>query len=424
MPIRFDPFTDLSRDDPAALYRELRDEAPVHWSPEGQVYCISRYDDVLAALKDVRTFSSSAMQTVLLRGIEVPITPRYALILFRFFLKTRMNPLRIPKAGNLISLDPPRHDTMRKIVARGFTPRSIAAWEERTRTIVADAISAIEAKTRFDVVQDLAIPLPTTIIAEMLGIEPSLRNDFKRWSDVIITVASGSGVDDLLNSGAVESLGELYAYLRERVRERRRSPEDDLISLLVDPKQDGVLDEFEVVQFVVLLLVAGNETTTNLIGNAVHALLDRPDQVEIVRGEPAYIQALVEEAVRFDSPLPMVFRTATRDVAMAGTTIPRGAEVACLLASANRDERRFEDPDRFDVMRETTGHLGFGFGAHFCLGASLARLEASVALEAILPLLSSFERSTSEPELIPSFFVRGRVSLELISSKSEADSRA
>ncbi|MBW2316795.1 MAG: cytochrome P450 [Deltaproteobacteria bacterium] len=419
MSFRFDPLSDSICEDPYPLYRQLRDEAPVHWSPEARLYCISRYDDVLATLKDTETFSSAAMLTVLTRAIEVPITPRHVLMLLRFLLKTRLNPLRFPKAGSMISFDPPRHEVVRKIVSRGFTPRSVAAWQPRVQSLVDELIAGIADQPRFDLVEEFAVPLPTTLIAEVLGIEPERRNDFKRWTNALLGLASGKPIAVLIDSGLTESIGELYAFIREQVRERRGRPQDDLISILVDPKLGEVLDEVDVIQFVCLLLVAGNETTTNLIGNAVCALLDRPDQVELALGEPACIPNLVEEAVRFDSPVQMVFRTATRDVEVAGTTIPRGAEVACMLASANRDERQFENPDVFDATRDTTGHLGFGFGVHFCLGASLARLEAGTALAGLIPMLQSFERSGRASEPLNSILVRGRTLIELSAKKSE-----
>jgi cytochrome P450 len=206
---------------------------------------------------------------------------------------------------------------------------------------------------------------------------------------------------------------ELVGYLRRVAIRRRRDPADDLVSIIA-AQQDGAsaLSVREVIQFVTLLLVAGNETTTNLIGNAVTALLDHPRELARVAADPALVPGLVEEALRFDAPVQMVFRTTTRDTEIAGTRIPRGAVVAPILGSANRDERRFPEPDRFDVSRNPQGHLGFGFGAHFCLGASLARLEARVALEAVAPELPRLVRAHA-PELLDSFLVRGPRRLEL-----------
>ncbi|MGH0034720.1 MAG: cytochrome P450 [Myxococcota bacterium] len=411
--LEFDPFRDTQGPDPYPLYRRLRDEAPVHHSPSADVHCVSRHEDVVAVLRDHGAFSSSAMQSVLMSADVGPLGPRSLLMLARFFWKVRTSPFRLQRAGSLVSTDPPRHDTMRRIVARGFTPRRIASWEPRARAVVNEQLRGLGERPRFDVVRELAIPLPTTLIAELLGVEPERRDDFKRWSDAIISVVSGSARHDPVESGLLEGFGDLFGYLRGVVRRRRREPGDDLVSLLVDPRQEGVLDELGIVQFVVLLLVAGNETTTNLIGNAVHALLDRPDALERAVSEPGRIPALVEEALRFDSPIQVLFREATRDVEIAGRRIPKGATVAPLLGSANRDERRYPEPDRFDLERDTSGHVAFGFGVHFCLGAALARLEARVALEALLPELHRFKRAGPAAPLIDSFVVRGRSSLEL-----------
>jgi len=206
---------------------------------------------------------------------------------------------------------------------------------------------------------------------------------------------------------------ELIPYLRGIAEARRRRPADDLVSTIV-AQQDGenALTIREVIQFAMLLLVAGNETTTNLIGNAVTALLDHPDQLARVAGDPSLVPAAIEETLRYDAPVQILFRNATQDVEIAGAKIPKGAYVALLLGSANRDERSFPDPDRFDVTRDPQGHLGFGFGKHFCLGASLARMEARVALEALVTELPRLEGGRPR-ELVDSFLVRGPRSLEL-----------
>jgi cytochrome P450 len=252
------------------------------------------------------------------------------------------------------------------------------------------------------------------VIAEMLGVEPERMHDFKRWSDAFIEGATGPGRADPFAPRFVDAVIELMVYLRGVIRRRRREPGDDLISALLAQAPGGTaLSEIELLMFVQLLLVAGNETTTNLIGNAVQALLDHPDQLELVAAEPGLVPELVEEVLRFDAPIQMVFRTATSECEVAGARIPKGATVAALLGSANRDERRFPDPDVFDVRREPRGHLGFGFGEHFCLGAALARLEARAALEALVPRLARLERADAQREPIDSFLVRGPKRLTL-----------
>ncbi|MGH0028462.1 MAG: cytochrome P450 [Myxococcota bacterium] len=412
MPVAFEPFSAQDREDPYPVYRRLRNEAPVHWAPESGLFCLSRHADVAGALKDPQTFSSAAMNSVL--SEMAPLGPRMVLGLLGFLLRARVNPFEMQRRGSMIAMDGARHDTLRRVVNRGFVPRRIAAWETRARELVARAMGELRPGRPFDVIEDLAIPLPVTIIAEMLGVDASRRADFKRWSDIIIQVASGASRGSSAKVGRqIHHFTDLYLYLQEQARLRREAPADDLISLLVDPAQEETLDEIDVIQFVVLLLLAGNETTTNLIGNAVHALLDRPEVAERVAGCPDDVPKLVEEAVRFDSPIQVVFRQTTRDVELHGTTLPADSVVALLLGSANRDERVFPDPDRFDVERDTRGHLGFGFGPHFCLGAALARLEARVALEAILPELSHCKRVGGTPPMVDSFLVRGRARLDL-----------
>jgi cytochrome P450 len=247
----------------------------------------------------------------------------------------------------------------------------------------------------------------------MLGVPPARRRDFKRWSDAIVDASTGPGRSRPYDRRFTDAVVELATFLRSVAEARRREPTGDLISAIA-AEQDGetALTIREVIQFVMLLLVAGNETTTNLIGNAVTALLDHPGELRRVAADPSLVPGAIEEALRFDSPVQLVFRTATEAVEVGGVAIPKGAYVAPLIGSANRDERRFPDADRFDVTRGAQGHLAFGFGEHFCLGASLARLEARVALEALLPDLVRLERR-GKRELVDSFLVRGPRRLEL-----------
>jgi len=413
----YDPFSPRWREDPYPAYRALRDGAPIHRAPGSGAFCVSRYEDVVQVLKRPELFSSRAMFTVLMNGGKdgrPPLSWNGMRLFVLFAWRLRMNPAAFARARNLISEDPPVHETLRNIVNRGFTPRKIAAWEPRIRALVAEQLAPLATRVPYDVVHELAIPLPVTVIAEMLGVEPERQRDFKRWSDAIIEGTTGAGRAEPFAPRFVDSALELLCYLRSVIRRRRRAPGEDLIStLLAEPAGGTLLSDIEVLMFVQLLLVAGNETTTNLIGNAVQALLDHRDQLALVQRDPSLVPALVEEVLRFDAPVQVVFRTATRDVELAGARIPAGATVAVLLGSANRDDRRFPDPDAFDVRREPRGHVGFGFGEHFCLGAALARLEARVALEALVPALGGLERCGEGRERIDSFLVRGPKRLDL-----------
>jgi cytochrome P450 len=417
MHVTYEPLSPQYRADPFPVYRDLRDHDPVHFAPESKCYCVSRYEDVLSVLKNPEQFSSRAMFTMLMNGGEEagPTLSWDAIkFLFRYAIGVRLNPFMFVTARNLIAADAPEHGPMRGIVNRGFTPQQMASWEPRIREIVAEQIAPLAAGDCYDVVRDLAIPVPVRIIAEMLGVEAERVADFKRWSDGIISGATGERRSNRFHPETVRTILELNGYLRKIILERRRHPADDLISTILAAETDGdALSVIEIVLFVQLLLLAGNETTTNLIGNAATALLDNPDQLDRVNKDPALIPGALDETLRFESPIQLVFRTARGGAEIAGTPIPDGAVVALLLGSANRDERQFDSPDTFDIERKTQGHLGFGFGAHFCLGSSLAKLQARVALEGLVPHLPRLQRRTTDRKLVDSFLVRGSSRLEL-----------
>ena len=408
------PYSDRWRDDPYPMYRALRDHAPLHYSPDSNTWTVSRYDDVVAVLKDTEAFSSKTRGGQMESSMnELSLAAKLQLFA-RFVSRMRATPWAMRRSRMLIQEDGAVHLRMRDLVNRGFTPRQIKRLEPRIRELVAGCLAELARKPQFDLVSELNIPLPVTVIAEMLGVEPEKRHVFKHWSDTIISGATGSGIANPLESGVLDAMGELRAYLRPIVRERRRRPDDDLISILVAARVGGAgLSDYEIFLFVLLLLVAGNETTTNLLGNAVDALLAHPDQLARVSADPRLVAGLIEETLRYDGPVQFLTRRTTREVAMHGQRIPANASVVVLLGSANRDERRFADPDRFDVTRDTRGHVAFGFGAHFCLGASLARLEAKAALEALVPELPRLARVRPEREFLDSYLIRGRARLDL-----------
>ena len=413
--IEYDPLHPPDWQNPYPTYARLRDESPVHYAEQTGTYCISRYADVARVMRDPVTFSSAAAFEILMKDRMAKIGVRNAFEIVRFLYRSQLNPLRLRKNPpvSIITSDPPQHDSLRAIVNRGFTPRQVSSWEPRVREIVAGCLRKLHAGEPFDVIGDLAIPLPVSIIAELLGVGPERHADFKRWSDDIIAGSSGSQRTDTFGP-FLRSMGEMTACMREVADERRKRPADDVISALVDPRHGETLDAAMLAQFVMLLLVAGNETTTNLIGNGAKALLDHPEQLERIQDEPKLLPNMIEEMLRFDTPVQFIFRRTTRPVEIAGTTIPEDASVAVLLASANRDERQFEDPDRFDITRDTKGHMSFGLGIHFCLGASLARLEARIAFEALLPELRQLKRADDELTFIDSYLVRGLDRLELV----------
>jgi cytochrome P450 len=417
--IEFDPFTTHLGADPYPLYRELREQGPIHHATESDIYCVTRYEDVRGVLSQPELFSSRAMETVFGKSRDINFKMRHAVQVVRFLWRMRSHLLSFRRAGNIITLDPPRHGELRSIVNRGFTPRQIAGWEPWVREIVVEVLGdKLEKAGDFDAIHDLAVPIPTLVIMQVLGVDKALRGDFKRWSDAIISGISGPGRHDPMELGIFDTMAELMLFLSETIRERRASPGEDLISLLVDPSKGHALGDAEAISFVILLLVAGNETTTNLIGNGINALYDHPDQLALLLEDPNRMAGFIEESLRFDPPIQIVFRRATRDTEIAGVPIAKRAYVAPMLASANRDDRKFPDGDRFDIQRDTSGHLGFGFGLHFCLGSALARLQARLALEAIVPHLGRLQRRDEVPEIIDSFLVRGRSALVLQESAS------
>jgi cytochrome P450 len=281
------------------------------------------------------------------------------------------------------------------------------------RAIARDALDALDGKPDFDIVSEFFMPLPVTVISELLGVEPERSSDFKRWSDCVVALGTG-GAGALGPVKVLEGMSEFINYLIDIVERRRHSPGDDLISTLIRAEEgETALTPVEVRMFTLLLLVAGNETTTNLLGNTLLALMEHPDELERVRRDPSRIPALIEEALRYDGPIQYIFREANQDIELSGVKIPAGAMVLPLLGSANRDDAQFPHADRFDVSRNTQGHLAFGLGIHFCLGASLARLEARVALEELLPRFASFERSEPHVRYVDSYLVRGPKHLPL-----------
>ena len=392
--IGYEPYSEQSRANPYAAYRELREHAPVYWAEQADAWVVSRYDEVRAILTQPELFSSDAMGAVL----------------------TGQRNLGPAGMRVVILMDPPQHTGFRNLVSRGFTPRRIAALEPRLRELVARSMQTLRDAPAFDLISALAVPVPVTMIAELLGVETERLGDFKRWSDEIIAAVSGSqrraGVGDF--SSIAAPMAEFHEYFQKIIEEREREPRDDLLSVLVRARErDTALQPEEIIIFALTLLIAGNETTTNLIGNMVMLLLDHPEQLEHVRKDRSLIPNLIEETLRFESLPQFNFRRVCSEVEIAGTTLPKDSIVMPLIGSANRDERRFERPDDFDVRRSDLGHLAFGFGSHFCMGASLARLEAQVCIEALLDELPRLRQSAAKVENVDSYMIRGPRRLEL-----------
>ncbi len=351
-------------------------------------YAVSRHADVVHVLRHAELFSSRPM------GGPPPDSAEEDEL--------------APTSGSLIGVDPPEHRRHRGIVNRGFTPRRIAALEPHIRKTADELVSGFEQRGECELMEEFANPLPVSAIVELLGLDPARLDDFKRWSSAAIV---GSTQGD--GAPSFELMREFRSFMAAAVEERRQDPGDDLISLLLHAGEDeGVLSTGQVVGFASLLLAAGSETTTNLIGNAMVALHANPETLERVKASPALIPQVVEESLRLDPPVQLLMRLATQDTEVGGQTIPAGSMVMPLLGSANRDESVFPDPERFDIDRDTTGHLGLGWGNHFCLGSALARLEGKIALETLLERIPDYE-ITAPVEPHGSFLIRGPRALQL-----------
>ncbi len=372
------------RRDPYPYFAYLRRVAPVQWMASLNAFLVTRYDDVATILRDPATFSSIAMR--------------------------RQSPGRDPNdrgGHNVITSDPPEHGRLRGILQDEFRMRPLREMETRIRELVGALSTVLETKPGFDLVRDFTIPLPVTVIAELLDIEQARHADFKHWSDCLIKILNDRAGPEWehARTGVRELITFFSAVLAERSADF--AGRHDILSVLLRAEAESRIDRREMIAYSILLLTGGNETTTNLIGGMVVALLKQPAQLAALRADSARIPNAIEEGLRYCSPVQGVYRRALRDVDIAGQRVPAHSDLVVLLASANRDEQKFAAPDCFDISRRTGGQVGFGMGIHHCLGAHLGRLEARVALEWLVPRLHRFEPAFDEVTWNDNWFVRG-----------------
>lgn len=382
--INYNVFDPEIRADPHPTYRQIREQGALIQNPLIGFWMATSFDACQTILRDPVTFSSGQL------GID-PI---------RNFLE----------APTMLFSDPPDHERLRAPVQRAFTPRSVAALEPQARALSEQFLSAWQQNEHYEVVDGLSYPLPVTVIAEMMGIPSSDRESFRRWSDAAVAFnAMGEGADL-----AVTEMGELKEYLADAVETAKQRGGDDLIRRLIDANDGGQLSDDELLASCVLLLVAGNETTTKLITNGVLQLARHPEQRALLVENPELIPAAVEELLRFDGTVQSTFRAVTRETEVEGVTLTPGTMVLVMVAAANRDPDHFQNPDEFDVTRANAReHIGLGFGVHYCLGASLGRLETKVALEALLAAAPDYRVVNDELHYGPNFFLRGLESLAI-----------
>jgi pimeloyl-[acyl-carrier protein] synthase len=389
-----EPFSRELLADPYPAYRAQRERGRVQKTAAGH-WQVLGHDEVTRLLTDPR-FGEAAG-----RGGRI-----------RLSRTQRDGPHQLlGRVDTMLSVDPPEHTRLRRLVSKAFTPRSVQKMRPLIQEIVNELLDGIAGRVEFDLVSELAWPLPVIVIAEMLGIPREDRERFKRWSDAMVATLGGdySSLDEARRSNE-----ELVEYVSRVIASRRKQPRDDLISRLVAAEESGQrLTEDEMLGTVALLLVAGNETTTHLISSGMLALLRNPEQMARLKADPSLLPSAVDEMLRFTGPVHTTRRTAREDVSLGDAQIRRGDVVVGILAAANRDPDKYEDPDRFDVARNPTDHVAFGDGIHFCLGAALARLEGQIALGTLLRRFPNLQLLDEQPEWGGTFAIRGVTTLRL-----------
>ena len=385
---------------PFPLLATLRTSEPVYRTAlpdKTPVWLLTRYEDVHAMLKDGHFAKNrrSALTPEQLR--KLPWVP----------------PMFRPLERNMLDLDPPDHTRLRALVHKAFTPGLVERMRGRVQALAEELLDAVSRRGEMDLINDYALPLPMTIITEILGVPTADRHKFHKWSQAVVSLSSPSPTVRV-----IPAVWMFVRYLRRFFKVRRRDPRDDLASALIQAEEAGdKLNEDELLVMVFLLLIAGHETTVNLVGSGVLALLEHPPQLDKLRGEPALMKPAVEELLRYTAPVFMTTeRYAREGVTLHGVTIPRGEMTLGVIGSANRDETVFEKPDALDITREPNRHLSFGQGIHFCLGAPLARMEAQIAVNTLLRRMPDLRLKVSPDSLRwrPSMILRGLDSLPIL----------
>jgi cytochrome P450 len=391
--LRWDPFDRTLHKRPYDVWRRLRDEAPVYRNEEFDFYALSRFADVMDASLDTETFSSE--HGITLDGITD-------------------EPWASPKP--MIMMDPPDHTALRKMVNRTFFRTQVTTLEDRVRSLCRDYLDTYVGSDGFDYVRDFSMKLPVVVISSLLGFPEEDHDNLREWSDA--QLHRDEGAPQLSEEGQ-EATTKLFGYYADQIQLRHVTPADDIVGnlmttdLVQSGKQTRRLDDAELLMFVAMINVAGNETVARLLGWAALTLARNPDQRAKLVADPGLIGGAVEELLRYDAPSPVQGRYTVRDVTYHDTLIPAGSRVALLTGSAGRDERQYENPDTFDVERTGIRHISFGHGSHFCLGAALARLEARVALEETLARFPTWDVDENMVTFVHTNTVRGPASVPI-----------
>ena len=395
---KFNPFLPEYRSNPYPQYLALRQSAPVYFSPAFRGLILSRYADIARVFQDPR-FGVDRTQSKVFQRLDLfgALSPDFSASV----------------QTTLLMQDPPNHTRLRRLVTKAFTPRVVENLRSRIQEIVDELLERIKARGEMALIHDFAYPLPVRVIAEMLGIATEDEAEFKKWSDALTVL-----LDPIQAEGgmapAEHAYAELSAYMRKVFAARLPEPRDDLTSNLVRVEEGGEgLTEIEMLSLVTLILGAGHETTTNLVGNAVMALLQNPAERRRLQDDPSLIRSAVEEFLRFDSPIQLTDRVAKEDLDVDGHRVRKGDLVALLLGAANRDPEQFDEPDRLDVGRQDNAHIAFSHGVHFCLGAQLARVEAQVAVQSLLAKFPDLRGPLAPVDWKRSVVLRGPIEVRL-----------
>lgn len=405
LPFKFNPLTPEARRDPHRQYRALREKSPVYYSPLLRGWVLTRYDDVASVLRDPR-FSSDRRNS-----------PTMSLQSAR--MAKELPELHRFSEGVISGKDAPEHTRLRKLVNKAFTPSVVKRLEPRIEEVVGQCIDDALEKRSMEVISELAFPLPVTVIAEMLGVDAGDADEFGRWATDLFSLTDPMSMFRAdLREAAEKSVGDMRRYLKGMADDRRRLPQDDLLTALVGAEDEGKrLSEDELLSMCGALVLAGHETTTNLIGMATHCLLRFPEERDRLRQSPQLLPSAIEEVLRFEGVSHLIMRIAIEDTEVGSgksrVVVRKGQMVLLALAAANRDPEQFPEPDRFDVARSPNRHLGFGHGVHFCLGANLARGEAQIAIRCLLDRLPDFSGVTVEAEWKSNPMLRGLKRLQL-----------
>ena len=412
--IYWDPYDHVVDANAQEIWKRMRDEAPLYYNEKFDFYALTRFDDVLAVMLDTETYSSRHATTLEIMTAE---------------------PYDVPM---IIWMDPPEHTQLRKLVNRAFTPRAINDLEQRMTRICADLLDPFVGTNGFDYVDDFGALLPPTVILALLGFPEGREDEWRHAIDELFHQMGASGADTALEGGAAPDLAfraddeaedslardpalrsTVFGLLPELIEQRRRDPQHDLISTLVTAEvdEDGVsrtVSEAELYSFIQVLAIAGTETVARLLSWAAVLLARHPDQRALLVEDSGRLPNAIEELLRYEAPSPVNARWVQRDVEFYGTTVPAGSKLILLNGAANRDERQFPDPDRFDVQRHIERHTSFGYGAHFCVGAALARLEGRIALQATLDRFPTWDVDESALEWVHTSTVRGFAKVPLV----------